>query len=336
VSLIASRPLRFVVALLGGWIAARAMVLWPSGGPIPVAAAVTPSGKVTPPPVFTGTTALVSINPAVAVVKQPDDVGRAISERPAFPSDAPGSFAPRTFDTAMVDRFPNADLLPPAGLVITKPPPPGSVRPSRLAGSAWTIVRPGGAATRFASQLGGSQAGMRLTYALGEARRLALSGRVSGALGSRQREAALGLDWKPTALPVHLIAEQRFGIEQARGGPSLGLIGGVGPTPIIGAVRIEAYGQAGAIARDGIEGFADGSVRLTRPIATLGAAKLDLGLGAWGGAQRGAARFDVGPAASGGVPVVGRNVRLSLEWRQRVAGTARPGSGPALSLGTDF
>jgi hypothetical protein len=29
-------------------------------------------------------------------------------------------------------------------------------------------------------------------------------------------------------------------------------------------------------------------------------------------------------------------LRLGAEWRQRVAGKAKPGSGPALSLGADF
>jgi hypothetical protein len=29
-------------------------------------------------------------------------------------------------------------------------------------------------------------------------------------------------------------------------------------------------------------------------------------------------------------------VRLSIDWRQRIAGRARPGSGPALSIGSDF
>ncbi|MBS0285465.1 MAG: hypothetical protein JSS15_13700, partial [Proteobacteria bacterium] len=58
-------------------------------------------------------------------------------------------------------------------------------------------------------------------------------------------------------------------------------------------------------------------------------------LGAWGGAQRGAARLDVGPAAGVAVPAA-MPLRISLEWRQRIAGDARPGSGPALSIGADF
>ena len=208
--------------------------------------------------------------------------------------------------------------------------------PSRLAGSGWMIVRGDGNTTPFAPQLGGSQAGMRLTYAIDSGRRRALAGRMSGALGARQREAAIGIDWRPTALPVHIVAEQRIGIAGTRGGPALGLIGGIGPTPLVGDVRIEAYAQGGAIARDGVEGFIDGAVRVAHPVATIGPARVELGLGAWGGAQRGARRFDAGPAATLALPVGGRALRLSLEWRQRLAGRAAPTSGPALSIGTDF
>jgi hypothetical protein len=56
----------------------------------------------------------------------------------------------------------------------------------------------------------------------------------------------------------------------------------------------------------------------------------------WGGAQRGAARLDVGPAASLSLPIADRNLRLSFEYRRRVAGRAAPGSGPVLAIGSDF
>lgn len=226
---------------------------------------------------------------------------------------------------------PGPQASPPPGVPLPSPAP----TPSRFAGSGWLIARRGGAVP-FAPQLGGSQAGARLTYALDPARRLSLAGRISTALASRQTEAAIGLDWKPTALPVHVIAEQRIGIDRARGGPSLGLVGGFGPTPLIGRWQLDGYGQGGAIVRDGVEGYADGALRLSYPLLTVGRTRLELGLGAWGAAQRGAARLDAGPAAAAIVPIAGRSFRLSLEWRQRLAGRATPASGPALSIGTDF
>jgi hypothetical protein len=165
---------------------------------------------------------------------------------------------------------------------------------------------------------------------------VALAARIAAPLRGRGAEVGLGLDWQPTALPLHLIAEQRVPIGRGRGGPALMIVGGVDPRPLVAGFRLEAYGQAGAIARGGVERFADGAVRVTRPVATVGAIRIDLGLGGWGGAQRGVSRLDVGPGVALLLPVERRAVRVTLDWRQRIAGNARPGSGPALSIGGDF
>jgi len=101
-------------------------------------------------------------------------------------------------------------------------------------------------------------------------------------------------------------------------------------------VRVEAYGQAGGIVREGIEGFVDASARLTHPLGKVAGASVDFGVGAWGSAQRDASRFDIGPSIVATVPVAGKTLRLTLDWRERIAGGARPGSGPALSIGSDF
>ncbi|VVT20968.1 hypothetical protein SPHINGO361_150133 [Sphingomonas sp. EC-HK361] len=63
---------------------------------------------------------------------------------------------------------------------------------------------------------------------------------------------------------------------------------------------------------------------------------MDSGLGAWGGAQREASRLDIGPSIVALVPVGRQRARLTIDWRQRVAGNARPGSGLALTIGADF
>ena len=80
----------------------------------------------------------------------------------------------------------------------------------------------------------------------------------------------------------------------------------------------------------------DGFAALSRQVARRGKARLDVGIGTWGGAQRGAARLDVGPSLGLVVPVANHNLRLTADWRQRIAGNARPDSGPALSIGTNF
>lgn len=177
---------------------------------------------------------------------------------------------------------------------------------------------------------------MRLAYALGTARRVAVVGRIASPLSGTGQEAAVGVEWRPTRLPVRLVAEQRIGINDAAGGPSLGLVGGAGPLPVGEGFRLEGYGQAGMIKRAGIIGYADGSVRINRQVAMIGDSPIDVGGGSWGVIQPGAARLDLGPSIGARLPIGANRVRLSLDWRQRVAGSARPGSGPALSIGADF
>jgi hypothetical protein len=53
----------------------------------------------------------------------------------------------------------------------------------------------------------------------------------------------------------------------------------------------------------------------------------------WGGAQPGLYRIDAGPRVT---MRVRDNLRVHLDWRQRLAGNAEPGSGPAITLAGDF
>lgn len=344
--IVSSRPLRFVAVLLGAWVALRTFLLWPAAERAAErVAAVLPSilGTIAPP-------VAAAPGPEVAVRGAGADAATrarpVVSAQPisrGLPADRRAGFhaAARPLD----HHSPLPADAPPSGRSsaatnpvqpIGSPVIPRSER-SRLSVSAWTIIRGGAAASPLTPQLGGSQAGGRLTFALDDARRVSLSARVSSALGSRQREAAVGIDWQPTAWPIHVIAEQRIGIDNVAGGPSLGLIAGAGPLSAPYGFQLEAYGQAGGIARGGrIDGYADGAARLTRPVARVGGAVVDIGVGAWGAAQRGAARLDLGPTGSIRVPVGSASVRLALDWRQRVGGDVRPGSGPALSIGTDF
>ncbi len=188
-------------------------------------------------------------------------------------------------------------------------------------------------------QLGGSQIGLRFARTLDRRGRIAVVARVAAALGARQQEAALGVEWRPTALPVRLVAERRIGIAGIAGGTAIGLVGGVSGRALPAGFRLDGYAQTGAIARQGeVEGYADGSVRVARPLfRTGGGVALDLGIGAWGAAQRDAQRIDIGPAIGMALPIgPAARVRFALEWRQRIVGDARPASGPALSIGTDY
>jgi hypothetical protein len=128
---------------------------------------------------------------------------------------------------------------------------------------------------------------------------------------------------------LRILAEQRVGLDGTPGGTGLGVVGGL-DTELRG-FRLESYGQAGAITRHRIEPYADGAARFTHPIIER-RARLSIGLGAWAAAQRGAQRLDIGPSTTLALGLL----RLSLDWRQRIAGRARPGSGAALTLGGDF
>ena len=332
--ILASRPLRFLALVVGGWTGARAFVLWSSQ----IAPALV---HAVAPPALAATPQVGSASPRPAVWAE--SVAPFARSQPAAVSasaEASAGVLPVTADVEPTTALslglePNRiafDLMLPPDPSPPGVDPPPVFRVSRWSGSAWAILRPDGRATPFASQLGGSQAGARLAYALDGARRVALYARASTAIDAAEREAAVGVDWRPTRLPIHLVAERRIGVEGVRSGTAIGAVGGVGPTPIVGPIRVEGYAQGGVIFRAGREGFADGSLRLTAPVI----ARVDLGLGTWGGAQRGAARLDVGPTLGVTLPVERHALRLSVDWRERVVGGARPGSGPAVSLGVDF
>jgi hypothetical protein len=329
----AGRPLRFLLAVTGGWTAMRVVMLWP--GELPAIAAATlaspadaaPARAITPERArdcLASTSGFIAAPPAhwpATLMQQPA----------AIPASAPSHAALASPPQSAIPSHAQASFE--AGVPVTPPPH----RASRWSGSAWLVARSGsGAGSGFTGpQLGGSQAGVRIAYALGP--RLAIAARVASPLGAGQRDAAIGLEWRPTRLPIRLVAEQRFTLGAGRGGPTVGVIGGFGPLPVSHGLRAEGYGQAGYIARgSGGEGFADGAVRLSHPLGTLAHITFDLGASTWGAAQKGAARLDVGPSLGAIVRPGHQPVRLSLEWRQRVAGNATPASGPALSLGMDF
>ena len=208
-------------------------------------------------------------------------------------------------------------------------------RSNRLSGSVWLFLRDGGGAALLpGGSLGGSQAGARVTYRLGGDRRrpIALSARIYAALEQpHDFEAALGVDWQPLArIPLHLLAERRERL--GAGGRSdwqLTVYGGLERRR--GRLRVDAYGQAGVVGTRRRDLFADGAVRLG-----VTAGPVELGAGAWGGAQPGASRLDIGPRAGARFRAGAITVRAEADWRFRVAGSAAPGSGPALTLSAGF
>lgn len=136
------------------------------------------------------------------------------------------------------------------------------------------------------------------------------------------------------AFACRWLAERRFAIDSGgRNDWSLTAIAGVSDVALPLGIRLDGYAQAGAVGRDA---FADGALRVERTILEDGPDRLSVGAGCWGSIQPGVARLDVGPQVVARINIAERPMRLSAEWRQRIAGNAAPGSGPVVTLGADF
>lgn len=330
------RPLRFLVLVLAGWVGMRTWQLWPASpgaGPLGVARGPVErrEGRLL------RSTMLPAIATPIATGPLPHRRIVTVSRVRVAGSIQPVLPSPALPETARVEG--PVSRAPAFLAAVPELPAASTAPPRRWSASGWAIVRGSGAEGGGPTpQLGGSQAGIRLARALDAGGRLAIAARVATAIETRQQEAALGIEWRPTSLPVRIIAERRFGVAGQRGGSAFGVIGGISDRPLPAGFRLDGYAQAGAVLRDDMEGFADGAARLTRPVVQSGGGTtLALGIGLWGGAQRGATRLDLGPAATIDLPVThAAHLRVAVEWRQRVVGAARPASGPALSLGTDY
>jgi hypothetical protein len=358
-------PLRFLVGVCAGWTCARAGILWmaqPSAtdetslasAPRPLARAGPAAAVVGPVPPGARPTAAVA--PATGVTplgSRPDGSAAAagvsrligplpgVATRPsALPVSPPQTGPPSTVPAPLV--LPSllrttAVATPAMGAAVpTALPPPPAGRPWTV--SAWAFARAGGStALAPGGMLGGSQAGMRGTYRLvGREAPLAVSLRLSSPLAqARGAEAAAGLDWKPLArLPVHLLVERRQKLgPEGRSAFGATIHGGASEVKL-GPLRLDGYGQAGILGLKRRDLFADGGIRLALPLGQGGAVRV--GGGVWAAAQPQLSRVDLGPHAELRLPLRPANASLSADWRFRVAGNARPGSGPALTLAADF
>jgi hypothetical protein len=229
-------------------------------------------------------------------------------------------------------------MLPPARTALLDPiqplaPPTAAAADRRWSASTWALLRRqrDGRSLAPAGTLGGSQAGVRLLYRVGDG--LALSARAYVPLRRpKGAEAAAGLEWRPaSAIPVAILAERRQALGREGRSAFSVLVHGGASRALPGGLRLDAYAQTGIVGVRSRDTFLDVSARVA---ARLG--PVEVGAGAWGAAQPGASRLDVGPSLSYRLPVAHANLRLEADWRFRLAGDAAPGSGPALTLAADF
>jgi hypothetical protein len=131
---------------------------------------------------------------------------------------------------------------------------------------------------------------------------------------------------------VSITAERRQAIGQFSTGRSAFALfaeGGLYQQPLGWDLFLDGYAQGGVVGIRSRDLFADGGLAVSRPVW----GRFSAGLGVWGGYQPGLYRVDAGPRIS---VRVRSNVNVHLDWRQRLAGTAEPGSGPAVTLGANF
>jgi len=211
---------------------------------------------------------------------------------------------------------------------------------------AYAFWRPDGGAAPIAgtAQYGAGQAGVIVRRRIGGAASglsafARLTASPSTRLSDAQQDAAGGLEWQPvTALPVRFAAEQRVSIAGGgRNAPALFATAALPAQALPARIELRAYGQAGVVGVDDPDYFYDAQLAATRAVGSVASARFDLGGGAWAGGQTGTGRLDLGPRLNISVPVRGGpDLGLAVDWRQRVAGDAAPGSGITLTLSTSF
>jgi len=216
--------------------------------------------------------------------------------------------------------------------------PPLTRHSKRLELSTWAMTRgkPGdilGANSLAANgaTLGGSQAGARMTYWIDQ--HLGASLRVSTPLGgARGGEAGIGVRYRPFLnLPFAVTAErrQRFGRAGGRNDFALFAEGGLWDQPMPAGFRLNAYAQAGVVGIKAHDLFADGAFTLTRPLWR----NISGGFGMWGGEQPHLYRIDAGPRLT---IAMKHGLKVHVDYRQRLAGSAFPSSGAAVTIAGDF
>lgn len=255
-----------------------------------------------------------------------------------------------------------ADASEPAGWAGAPPFLPDPARPAPMARTGatgsrrwsvdgWAFWRQGSDSAPVSQGrvpiYGASQTGAVLQYRLapGAGRDPRLYARAYRALVRRgESELAAGASARPfAAVPLRAAAEVRY-TDAAFGNswrPAAYVVTELAPIILPYGARAEAYGQAGWVGGPDPTGFADGQASVTgevRPVAdwTDNALRVSLGAAAWGGAQQDAQRVDIGPTLRLDVTLGEVPARLSVDWRQRVAGDASPGSGVAATLSTGF
>ena len=300
-----------------------------------------------PPAVFPNGTRFMGYGGAVRPIIIPIDYPRVAAPPPPAQQAVWNLPEPRRQFYSPTDRADNwqASRLVsgamPAQSRVTEPmqstaPAVVAERLDRIQLTMWAMLRGqqqvvGSTSLASAGQIGGSQAGARLFYNFTPG--IAAVLRSSSQVNRQGGEVAAGIRLHPLrSVPVWINAERRIQLGRYGGGRDAFAVfveGGIYDRPMPWEFTLDGYLQAGMVGLQSRDLFADGGVTFTRPAYR----QFSAGLGVWGGVQPGLYRIDAGPRVT---MKVRRNVRVHVDWRQRVAGNAQPGSGPVLTLAGDF
>ncbi|TNE47502.1 MAG: hypothetical protein EP341_09260 [Sphingomonadales bacterium] len=360
------RPLAMLVVVLSLWIGAR-LLLWES--PFSLEQTI---GKITSPRFVAADAPVRASDSGLEAGKSPGTPGTAVADS-YLPNSIQPMSEPRTPLIWQTEPSPPmvgsasiaaahqlvwmaamSHLPVPQELTNRFPGPRGNDRlqgmplagVKRWSFDGWALWREGSGRSSIPQgrvpSYGASQAGAVLRYRLDpdHPHDPHAYARIYRALVDQgESELALGASARPVpALPIRAHAEIRvteFALgTEAR--PAAFVTTEFLPVKLPGRMRAESYGQAGYVGGENSTAFADGQLHILRDIHQFDLGKLSVGAGAWGGVQEGAARVDVGPSVRLNVRVGEAPARLSLDYRERVAGNAEPPSGVAITLSTSF
>jgi hypothetical protein len=344
------RALRSFAAIVMIWSAGRGLLLYVGGAEAKIALPF----AVKPPAIAEASPPLIA-SPASDAHRQRRAVanGRNLQSRPKWlPVQNSAIGFDRVSVPMTIDNISPAPVRPndmqehvPSVVAHAGDVPKASILAQPLVtGSGYIFMRSGRSPRGLSpgNNLGGSQASFRLTgpeLVSVKTWRLQPFARATGALDPADfDEAALGMTlgkrW-PSAFASASV-EHRFRTgRNGRNAIAASLAGGMATSLPATGLTLSGYGQAGFVGLSRRDAFADAEIRIeTAPIPTT--ANIRLGLAAWGGVQPGVSRVDVGPSLSLPIKAGAASLSIRADWRFRVAGKAQPGSGPALTLATDF
>lgn len=166
-----------------------------------------------------------------------------------------------------------------------------------------------------------------------------------------ESEIAAGVSGRPIGhIPVRLFGELRATQSTAVSGTDVGVqtkfrpavyaATELPPIKLPAGFSLEAYGAGGYVAGSPSTYFVDGQAVASRELLRVGrpgrGGAVSVGGGIWGGAQRDARRLDVGPTLRFDVDIGKLPARVSVDYREKVAGDAEPDSGVAATVSTRF